>query len=28
MEVGGIREETCTEEETACEKINAPVVEL
>ena len=27
MEVGGIREETCTEEETACEKINAPVVE-
>ena len=27
MEVGGIREETCTEEETACEKINASVVE-
>ena len=27
MEVGSIREETCTAEETACEKINASVVE-
>ena len=27
MEVGSIREETCTVEETACEKINASVVE-
>jgi len=25
-EVGGIREETCNAEETACEKINASVV--
>ena len=27
MEIGSLREETCTEEEAACEKINASVVE-
>ena len=27
MEVGSIREDTCITEETACEKINASVVE-